>query len=65
MGIRNRSKAYDVNDNLKPEYSIKINGGVYPLMSGSFKGFTSKTTKNGSTRFNKIFYGICLYYFYY
>ena len=57
MGIRNRSKAYDVNDNLKPEYSIKINGGVYPLMSGSYKGFTSKMTKNGSTRFNKIFYG--------
>ena len=56
-GIRNRSKAYDVNDNLKPEYSIKINGGVYPLMSGTFKGFTSKTSKNGSTRFNKIFHG--------
>jgi hypothetical protein len=55
--LRNRSKAYNMNDSLKDEYSINLNGKKYPLMSAKFKGFTNKNTKNGKTRFNKIFYG--------
>ena len=51
--IRNRSKAYDLNDNLKSEYSVKIGGIQYPLLTAK-GGFTSKSTKSGRARHTKI-----------
>ena len=54
--LRNRSKAYDLHDNLRPEFSITLFNKKYPLMSKGHKGFQNKTTKSGKTNFNKIFY---------
>ena len=53
--LRNQSKAYDMSDQLKAEYSIMLNGQRYPLLTKTYKGFTSKASKSGKTRFNKIF----------
>jgi len=53
--LRNQTKAYDMEDQLKAEYSITLNGQRLPLLTKSFKGFTSKASKSGKTRFNKLF----------
>lgn len=53
--LRNQTKAYDMEDQLKPEYSITLLGKRYPLLTGTYKGFTSKASKSGKTRFNKLF----------
>tara|TARA_R110001592_G_scaffold79486_3_gene237541 strand:- start:449 stop:1993 length:1545 start_codon:yes stop_codon:yes gene_type:complete len=53
--LRNQTKAYDMEDQLKAEYSIMLNGQRLPLLTKSFKGFTSKASKSGKTRFNKLF----------
>ncbi len=55
--LRGMSKAYSLDDMLKDEYSINLKGKKYPLLSKTFKGFVSKTTKTGKTLFNKIFNG--------
>jgi len=53
--LRNQTKAYDMQDQLKDEYSIMLNGKKYPLLTKTLKGFTSKGSKSGKTRFNKLF----------
>ena len=53
--LRNQTKAYDMEDQLKAEYSITLNGKKYPLLTKTMKGFTSKASKSGKTRFNKLF----------
>jgi hypothetical protein len=53
--LRNQTKAYDMEDQLKAEYSITLNGQRLPLLTKSFKGFTSKASKSGKTRFNRLF----------
>jgi len=53
--LRNQSKAYDMEDQLKAEYSITLLGKKYPLLTKTMKGFTSKASKSGKTRFNKLF----------
>ena len=53
--LRNQTKAYDMEDQLKAEYSISLNGKRYPLLTKTMKGFTSKASKSGKTRFNKLF----------
>lgn len=53
--LRNQTKAYDMQDQLKDEYSIMLNGKKYPLLTKTGKGFTSKASKSGKTRFNKLF----------
>ena len=53
--LRNQTKAYDMEDQLKPEYSISLLGKRYPLLTKTMKGFTSKASKSGKTRFNKLF----------
>lgn len=53
--LRNQTKAYDMEDQLKAEYSITLLGKKYPLLTKTMKGFTSKASKSGKTRFNKLF----------
>lgn len=55
--LRGRSKAYDINDNLKDEFSVNIDGKKYPLLSKNFTGFVNKTTKTGKTLINKVLSG--------
>jgi hypothetical protein len=52
--LRGTSKAYDMNENLKDEYSITLFNKRYPLLSKNFTGYVNKTTKGGKTLINKI-----------
>jgi len=55
--LRNAGKAYNLDDTLKDEYSVTLNGEKYPLLTKAYKGYTSKNSKAGKSRFNKLFHG--------